>query len=285
MMTIKPRRSVLYLPASNARAIEKVKSLPVDSVVLDLEDAVAPDAKTWAREALLTALASNDFGRRERVVRINTLETPWGIDDAIAMAASEADAICLPKVEHPGQVHRLIELLDQHGGGNKRLWVMAETPLGLQQVDAIATCSDRIDVLLMGTSDLCKELRIPFSVQREGLQYALQRCVIAARAANIDIIDGVFIDLSDEAGFEQSCQQGRLLGFDGKSVIHPKQLAKANAVFAPAATDVEAARKIVAAWEQRGDAGILVVDGKLVEELHVVQAQRNLALHTAINED
>lgn len=285
-MNIIPRRSVLYLPAINSRAIEKSRRLSADTIILDLEDSVAPDKKVAARNNLVAELADGGFVDKEVVVRVNALDSPWGVADVKALAPTAAAAICLPKVETSAQVHALIALLDAHGGCDKSLWVMTETPLGVINVDAVLGASERVSVLLMGTSDLAKELRIPVTVAREGMQYALQRCVVAARAAGIDIIDGVFVDLEDEAGLRAACEQGRLLGFDGKSLIHPKQLGAANDAFSPAPAEVEQAEKLIAAWQDSADdeAGVIVVDGKLVEQLHVDAAKRLLALHRQITQ-
>lgn len=286
MLAITPRRSVLYLPCSNVRAIAKARTLAADTIVFDLEDAVAPDKKNEARDNLVAALEQGGFGRRELIVRVNALETPWGDDDTIAFAASEAHAICLPKVESVEQVHTLEALLVNNGGADKSLWLMAETPKGIINIESIVSSSKRITTLLMGTSDLSKDLRIPFSPQGEGLHYSLAKSVVAARAACIDIIDGVYIDLDDEQGFYEACQRSVKMGFDGKSLIHPKQIATANEAYAPSAQALSYANKIIDAWQEceRQGLGVTLVDGRLVEQLHVEAAIRLVALAAAIDE-
>ena len=284
-MSITPRRSVLYLPAGNSRAIAKCRTIDADTVILDLEDSVSPDKKEEARANLVAELAVGGFVNKEVVLRVNSLDSTWGKDDVVALASADAHAICLPKVETAEQIDALCELLDTNGGGDKSIWIMAETPAGLVNIEVLACANKRISVLLMGNSDLAKELRVPVTAGREGLQYALQRCVMAARLAGIDIIDGVHVDLNDEQGLQQSCEQGRLLGFDGKSLIHPKQLLAANTCFAPSATEAAYAEKVMLVWEQglRDSAGVIVVDGKLIEQLHVDTAERTLQLYQQIN--
>jgi len=283
-MTIKPRRSVLYMPGINARAMEKAKSLPADTLVLDLEDAVAPDKKEEARALVVAALNGGGFGNRELVVRCNGLDTPWGVDDLIAVANSPAHGVCLPKVEGPDTIWRVAAELAAAGSEDKTIWAMAETPKGIQAIDEIANAHERLAVILMGTSDLAKELRIPHTPGREGFLYSLSRCVIAARSAGLDVIDGVHLDLDDEAGFAAICSQGRELGFDGKSLIHPKQITLANATFGPSEAEIEHARAVLAAWEDavaRNEA-LAVLNGKLVEILHAEEARRTLAIADAI---
>lgn len=284
-MTITPRRSVLYIPSNNDRAIAKAATLDVDTVILDLEDAVAVSQKEETREKLLQALHSHDFGGAEIVIRVNALNTPWGEADLRAFANSKANAICIPKVESAEDVHAIIALLEAQGDEKTPLWVMAETPLGIKNIDDIVNAGQRICTLLMGTSDLTKDLRLTHSVDRIGLQYSLSRAVLAARIANIDIIDGVFVDLNDEEGFAKSCKQGLELGFDGKSLIHPRQIAIANETFSPSSNAIEEATEIVEAWEkcQAENSGVTVVRGKLVESLHVEHAIRSLNFHQAIS--
>jgi citrate lyase subunit beta/citryl-CoA lyase len=285
-MTIRPRRSVLYMPGSNPRALEKAKTLEADVLILDLEDAVAPEKKLEARELVIAAIKGGGYGRRELVVRVNALETPWGSDDVRAMANIGADAICLPKVETPQQVQQAARLLEsEHAPAELKIWAMAETPQGVLNVAAWAAAHERLTAIMMGTSDLAKDLRVPHSPGRAGFLTSLGLCVLAARANNLDIIDGVHIDLDDDAGLLAVCQQGRELGFDGKSLIHPKQLAAANDVFAPSLADVERAKKIIEAWKEAEakQLGVVLVDGKLVEALHVEEAKRVLAIVAAIN--
>ena len=283
-MTIVPRRSVLYMPGINGRALEKAKTLPADTLSLDLEDAFAPDRKAEARQQVMAALETGGYGHRELVVRVNGLDTPWGRDDLMAVAASSAHCICLPKVENPEMIDRVVHALTAAGDRDKGIWAMAETPRGIQAIDDIVYADPRLKVILMGTSDLAKELRIPHTPRREGFLYALSRCVVAARAADLDIIDGVHLDLEDESGFAAACQQGRELGFDGKSLIHPQQISAANDAFGPGQAEVKHATTVIDAWEnvRAAGRGIAVLDGKLVENLHVEEAKRTLAIADAI---
>ena len=282
---MQPRRSVLYMPGSNARALEKARSLPADSLILDLEDAVAPEQKAAARSQVLAALATGGYGHRECVVRINSLDSEWGQADLEQLAGSPARALCLPKVETPEQIRQAAEALDA-AGTDQQLWIMLETPRGVLAAEALCAASPRVAVVVLGTSDLAKELRVPHSPDRIGLLASLGHCVLAARAHGLDIIDGVHLDLQDSAGLEASCRQGRELGFDGKSLIHPGQIAAANAAFSPAADELEHALAIETAWQQaraRGEA-VVVVAGRLVENLHVAEARRLLALAAAIRQ-
>jgi len=286
-MQIRPRRSVLYLPASNARALEKARSLPVDALILDLEDAVAPEAKEMARTQLAEALRAGGFGQREIVVRVNGLDTPWGRDDVAALAKMGADAILFPKIQSPEDVLAAAAALDKAGAPKElAIWIMAETPRCIMGMDAIAGASPRLACLVAGTSDLSRDLRARPAPGRIGVISALSIIVIAARAHGLDALDGVHLDLNDEAGFQAACEQGRDLGFDGKTLIHPKQIAAANTAFAPTTGEIEQSRAIVAAWAEARAAGkgICVLDGKLIEKLHVEEAERQLALDRAIQE-
>lgn len=286
-MAIRPRRSVLYLPASNARALEKVRSLPVDAVILDLEDAVAPEAKESARAQLVEALKAGGFGTREVIVRVNALETPWGHDDVAAAATLGPDAILFPKIQSPDDVHAAIAALEDAGApADLPIWIMAETPRCIMGMDSIAGASARLACLVAGTSDLSRDLRARPAPGRIGVISALSIIVIAARAHGLDALDGVHLDMNDTAGFQAACEQGRDLGFDGKTLIHPKQIAAANAAFAPNESEIEQAKAIVAAWtEARAQGkGICVLGGKLIEKLHVEDAERLLLLHAAILE-
>ncbi len=283
----RPRRSVLYLPGSNARALEKAASLPVDALILDLEDAVLPAAKAAARSAVLTAVNAGRFGHREVVIRINGLATEWGHTDLAAAAASGADGILLSKVDTAHNVLEAVDLLDKSKAPDSlRLWCMAETPRGVLDIDVIARCTPRLEVVVMGTADLGKALRIPEHPTREGLIPALARCVLAARAAGVDILDGVFTRLTDAPGFRLECMQGRQLGFDGKTLIHPGQIDASNEIFGVSAAEAAAAAELIAAWESAaaGGAGVAVVAGQLVERLHVEEAQRQLALYRMIQD-
>ncbi|MEO8225195.1 MAG: CoA ester lyase [Gammaproteobacteria bacterium] len=279
--SLRLRRSALYVPGSNARALAKAATLPADVLILDLEDAVLPEAKVAARDGVRALVEAGAFGQREVIVRINGPETPWGPDDLRAAAGCGADGILLPKVEHATTVTGVARSLEQLGAaGNLRLWVMAETPRGVLGMAAITGASPRLAAVVVGTADLAKALRLPGSPGREGLQTALEQCVLAARASGLDILDGVFADLADNAGFLAECRQGRLLGFDGKTVIHPGQISPANEAFGVSADEARAAAELIAGWEAAG-AGVALVNGRMVERLHVDEARRRLALHRA----
>ncbi len=279
-MSVKPRRSVLYMPANNTRALEKAKQLPADCIVIDLEDAVSPEAKMEARAQAITAVQAGGFGSREVAVRINAEGTPWFEEDVSQIGSSGVQIVVLPKVESVETVIAVAERLPQ----GVKLWAMIETPRGVMNVDTIVFAHPALEVLVMGTSDLAKELRVLHRADRAGLQYALGRCVCAARAAGLDIIDGVYLDFRDEAGFAALCEQGKWLGFDGKSLIHPSQINEANRVFAPSADEVCNAEKVLEVWRaaERDGSGLAVLDGKLVENLHAAEAERILLLSQAI---
>ncbi len=281
----RPRRSVLYMPGSNARALEKGRTLAADGLILDLEDAVAPDAKAQARENVVKALDEGGYGRREIQLRINSLDTPWGKEDAQAAARSKADAILIPKVESAAHVREVEAIMEQAGAPNSMtIWCMMETPLGVLHAQEIAKSSKRLAGFVMGTSDLAKDLRCAHTPMRLPLLTSLSLCLLAARAYGLSILDGVHLNLDDDEGFAASCVQGKELGFDGKTLIHPKTVAKANEVFAPSESDVAWARKIIAAHAEATSQGkgVVLVDGKLVENLHVVAAQRQVELADAI---
>jgi citrate lyase subunit beta / citryl-CoA lyase len=279
---VKPRRSVLFMPGSNARALDKARTLPADALVLDLEDAVAPDAKEQARAQVLAAVRAGGYGPREIVVRVNALGTPWGRDDLAAVATASADAVLLPKVESAETVSAALAVL----GPAPAVWCMLETPRGILNASSIAAASPRVGALVMGTSDLTKDLHARTTPGRAALVTSLQLCVLAARAAGVSALDGVHLDLEDNAGFAAACRQAAEFGFDGKTLIHPKQVAVANEVFAPAAAEVDWARRVIAAHADaltRGR-GIVVLDGRLIENLHVDDARRVLTLAEAIAE-
>jgi len=282
---IRPRRSVLYMPGSNARALEKAKTLAADSLILDLEDAVAPNAKASAREQVASAVAGGGYGSRELVIRVNGLETDWGEADLAAAAAAGPDAVLLPKVESAEMVQVAARLLEGSGAlGTTRIWCMMETPRGILRAGEIAGASDRLDCFVMGTSDLTKDLHAVHTPAREPMLTSLAICLLAARAEGLSIVDGVYLDLEDADGYEASCRQGLELGFDGKTLIHPKQIEAANRVFAPDDVEVARSRKIIDAFadaEKEGKA-VAVVDGKLIESLHVANARRLVALAEAI---
>ena len=276
---MKPRRSVLFMPGSNARALEKARTLPADALILDLEDAVAPEAKSAARDRVLAAVRAGGYGPREIIVRVNGPGTPWGADDLAAVAHAAVDAVLLPKVESPDAVSAATAAL----GPAVAAWCMLETPRGIIQAPAIAD-HPRVDALVMGTSDLSKDLHARSTRDRLPLLPSLGLCVLAARAAGITALDGVHLDLEDDAGLTAACRQAADLGFDGKTLIHPRQVAIANEVFAPAPGEVEWARRVIAAHAEatRRGQGVVVLDGRLIENLHVDDARRVLALADAI---
>ena len=280
-----PRRSALFMPAHNERAIAKARTLDCDVVILDLEDAVAPDTKQRARNTAKAAVLDGGFDPREIAVRVNGIGTEWHADDITTFADSPLDALVVPKAESPADITRLGERMDALGySPDVELWLMAETPTGVFNARELCQAHERVGALLMGTSDLSQCLRIPATIEREGLVYALSHCVLAAREANIDVLDGVCLDLANPEIYQVQCEQGRELGFDGKTLIHPSQITIANAVFAPSDHDIERANNIITAWNEalaRGD-GLCVLDGKLVENLHANEASRTIALHEAI---
>lgn len=282
---LRPRRSVLYMPGANARALDKARTLDADALILDLEDAVAPDAKVQARTQVAAALREGGYGRRECIVRVNALDTPWGLDDVRAIAQAGADAVLLPKVESPAQLAALAQALDAAGApADLPLWVMAETPLGFLRLDAIAGGHARVAAIVVGTSDLVKDLHARHTSSRDETLLARSLAVMAARAHGLAVLDGVHLDLNDDAGLQGACRQGRDQGFDGKTLIHPRQIAAANAAFAPTPEELDTARRRLEAWTaaQAEGKGVAVVDGALVENLHAQEAERVLALAQAI---
>lgn len=280
-MTFRPRRSALYMPGSNARALEKARSLPVDVVILDLEDSVAPDAKTQARDTVLRAVAEGGFGQREVVVRINALDTPWGADDLSALSQTRADAVLVPKVSSRAAV---VATRDGLGDNSSiAIWAMMETPKAILTAAEIAGARAEVPqfaAMVMGTNDLSKDTRARLLPGRAAFQPWLATCIAAARSASLDIIDGVFNDLDDAAGFEAECQQGRDMGFDGKTLIHPRQIAPCNQVFSPSPDELAWAERIAHLFEQPENQGLGVVrvDGRMVERLHAEMAQRMLVM-------
>jgi citrate lyase beta subunit len=283
--SFRPRRSVLYMPGSNARALEKARSIPADALILDLEDAVAPDAKEAARALVARTVRARPYGAREVVIRVNAPGTPWGAADLAAAATAGPDAILVPKVESAEAVAHIATELERLGARESvRLWAMVETPRAVLQAAEIAAASARLGCLVMGTNDLVNELRAEQMPDRAPVLTALSLCVLAARAHGLAILDGVHNAIRDEAGFRAACAQARALGFDGKTLIHPSQVGPANAVFAPSAAELEHARRTVAAFDEakaRGQ-GVAVVDGRLVENLHVENARRLIAQAEAI---
>ncbi|CCM61860.1 MAG: CoA ester lyase [Candidatus Microthrix parvicella] len=282
---LRPRRSVLYMPGANTRALEKAKGLSADSLILDLEDAVAPDAKAEARDNVVAALTSGEYGNRELTIRVNGLDTDWHADDLAAAAAAGPAAVVVPKVNSPADV-AAIEAGLQAGGApeHTKIWAMVETPQAMLDCANIAAASERLTVLVMGTNDLAKELHAAHVPGRQPLLTGLGLCLLGARAAGKVILDGVYNDVRDPEGFEAECRQGAQMGFDGKTLIHPGQLDAANAVFAPADAEVESSREIIAAFEaaQREGKGVVTVNGRMIENLHVENARRVLAMADAI---
>ncbi|CAA0118836.1 (3S)-malyl-CoA thioesterase [Halioglobus japonicus] len=286
-MSIKPRRSLLYMPGSNPRALDKARSLPADGLILDMEDSVAPDAKALAREQIGAALKEGGYGHRELIVRINALSTEWGVADieAICGFATPPDAVLIPKIDTAADVVEAISAFEKAGCPDSvAMWIMAETPLCILNIAEIAGAHPRLAGMVMGTSDLSKDTGVRHTPDRLGFITALNLCVYASRAHGLTIIDGVQLDLQDEELLRYSCEQGRDLGFDGKSLIHPKQVDAANAAFAPDEKELESAREIIAGFEEAMalGKGVVVVNGRLVENLHVEEAKRKLALAEAI---
>ncbi len=283
--TARPRRSLLYMPGSNARALEKARTLAADGLILDLEDAVAPDAKAAARAQVAAALEAGGYGGRELVVRVNGLETPWGAEDLAAAARLPAHAVLVPKVESAEMVAEVEGRLAAAGASAElAIWCMMETPLGILHAEAIAASSKRVGCLVMGTSDLAKDLHAAHTRIRLPMLTSLGLAILAARAHGLAILDGVHLDLADDEGFAASCRQGKELGFDGKTLIHPKTIAAANEIFGPTAAEVACAERIIAAHAEaaRAGKGVVLVDGKLIENLHVENAERLVALAEAI---
>jgi citrate lyase subunit beta/citryl-CoA lyase len=272
------------MPGSNTRALEKAKTLAADSLILDLEDAIAPDAKVAARANILAALETG-FGHREAVVRINGLNTPWGADDLSVFANSKADAIVLPKVESASQIQEVAALLDKAGArSDLAIWAMIETPMAIFKLQEIASAHPKLEALVLGTSDLVKDLHARHTPSRVETLSALSLSVLAARAYGLCVLDGVHLSLDDEEGLRLSCIQGRDMGFDGKTLIHPKQIELANEFFGPSPQEVTEAQERIAAYDAaiQAGAGIAVLNGKLIEELHIQDAKRILALAKAI---
>jgi len=289
-MTIRPRRSVLYMPGSNARALEKARQLPADAVILDLEDAVAPDAKAKAREMIVATLKAGGFGHREVLVRINGLDTGWWIDD-IAVAAAGPDAILVPKVSTPDQLREVAKhLVGVAKETNVRVWAMMETPLAMLNARDIAAAAldpaTRLAGFVMGTNDLAKDTRARIVPGRAPMLPWLMTCVAAARAFGLDILDGVYNDLGNAEGFAAECREASDLGFDGKTLIHPQQIAPCNEAFSPSAEEVAWARKIIAAFDlpENNGKGVIQVEGRMVEILHADMARRTVAIADAIQQ-
>ena len=279
-----PRRSVLYMPGANERAMEKARGIDCDGLIFDLEDAVAPEVKPRAREQVAAAILAGGYGHRELVVRANGLDTPWGADDIARVASLPIAAMLFPKVETEAQVGEILTRVDAAGGGGLAIWILIETTLGVRNVDALAASTERVTVLTMGTSDLVQDLRGRHRADRAGVSYALQRSLIAARVAGKEILDGVHLEFRDMESFRAACEQGRDLGFDGKTLIHPTQVPVANAVFGPSEDEIDFARRARDAWQAARAAGrgVAEVDGRLIENMHVAEAERTLAFADAL---
>jgi citrate lyase subunit beta/citryl-CoA lyase len=288
-MTFRPRRSVLYMPGSNARAIEKARTLPVDGVILDLEDSVAPEAKAAARQHVLDAVAAGGFGTREVIIRINGLDTPWWLDDLDAVAKARPDAVLVPKVSSPSLLEDVADrLVDISADHRIRVWAMMETPLAVLNAGEIAAAAKdvetRLAVFVLGTNDLAKETRAKITPGRVAMLPWLMGCVAAARAYGLDILDGVFNDLGNAEGFARECAEARDMGFDGKTLIHPNQIAACNAAFSPSQDEVAQAKKIIVTFdlpENKGK-GVVQLDGRMIERLHADAARRTVAINEAI---
>jgi citrate lyase subunit beta / citryl-CoA lyase len=279
----RPRRSVLYMPSSNDRALEKAKTIACDALILDLEDAVAPDAKVTARENACAAARSGEYGRRELTMRVNAVGTEWHEDDLREACAAGPDGVVVPKVGSGDEVRALVAAMEAAGAPeHTRLWAMVETPAAMLHCEEIASASDVLTVLVMGTNDLAKELSAAHVPGRGPLLTGLGLALLGARAAGKAILDGVFNDVHDSDGFLAECRQGRELGFDGKTLVHPGQVEGANAAYGPSEQDVEDARGVVEAWEQGHGAGVVTYRGRMVEQLHVETARRTLAIADAI---
>lgn len=284
-LKMRPFRSVLYLPGSNERALQKAQSLPADALILDLEDAVAPSEKTAARQKIRDALQGDAYGNRFVMVRINSLETEWGRDDVEAFGDTELDALLLPKVDGAADIDALSDLMDRQPAMTEtQIWAMMETPQGILNAAQTASAGGRLGGFVMGTNDLAKDIQAVATPDRLPMLFALSQCILAARANNLAIVDGVYNQFRDDDGLRAECLQGRDLGFDGKSLIHPAQLAITNEVFAPSDEDLDLAREFVAAFDEAMAQGkaVAVVRGRIVENLHVEAARALLAKAEAI---
>ena len=287
----RPRRSVLYMPGSNERALEKAKTIAADALIFDLEDAVAPDAKPLARDQVSAAVRNGGYGGREIVIRVNALETPWGTEDILAACEAEPDAILVPKVVHPGDVISVAKILQGvHAPDKIRLWAMMETPMAILNARTIAATAvyeeNRLCCLVMGTNDLIKESRARALHDRFAVVPWLAMTLAAARAYRLDIIDGVYNEFRDEMGLREECERGRTLGMDGKTLIHPSQVGPCNQIFSPTEEEVEWSRKIIEAFRrpENKQKGVIVVEGRMVERLHLGMAERTVSIAEQIRE-
>jgi citrate lyase subunit beta/citryl-CoA lyase len=279
------------MPGANDRALEKSRSLPADALILDLEDSVAPDAKVEARKKVVETVKEGGYGRREVVIRPNALETAWGTADILAAASAAPDAILIPKVQHPGDIISAAKILKSVNAPDKtKLWAMMETPLSILHAAEIAAVGadpeNRLVCLVMGTNDLLKESRARALHDRMAVVPWLALTVVAARGYGLDIIDGVYNDFKDEAGFRKECEHGRTLGMDGKTLIHPSQVTPCNETFSPTEEEIDWSKKIIRAFDEPENAskGVITVEGKMVERLHLVQAKRTVAIANSVKE-
>lgn len=282
---ILPRRSVLYMPGANERALEKAKGIDADALILDLEDAVAPDAKAEARDRVCAAATSGEYGNKEVTIRVNGLDTEWHAADIAAAAAAGPAGVVVPKVNSVDDVHAIEASLEAGGAPDStKIWAMLETPIAILHAEAIASASDRLTVLIMGTNDLAKELHAVQIPGREPMLTALSMAVLAARAADKVILDGVYNDIKDPDGFHAECVQGRHMGFDGKTLIHPSQVEDANTIWAPSEAAIDEARELIATFDAAiaEGKGVVTFNGRMIENLHVANAQRILAVADAI---
>jgi len=282
---LRPRRSVLYMPGANERALDKAKTLPADALILDLEDAVAPDAKVEARARVCAAAASDAYGRKEITIRANGLDTPWHADDVRAIAEAGPAGIVVPKINSAVDVAAVETALEAAGAPDRtRIWAMLETPIAMLHAEEIAMSSERLAVLVMGTNDLAKELQAEHVPGRQPLLFGLSQCLMAARMAGKVILDGVYNDIKDEAGFATECVQGRQFGFDGKTLIHPSQVDPCNDTFAPSELELTRARGLILAFEeaQAEGKGVATYEGRMIENMHVDNARRAIAMAEAI---
>jgi len=283
----RPRRSVLYMPGSNARALEKARSIPADALILDLEDAVAPDAKAEARTQVADAVRQGGYGKREIIIRVNGLATEWGEADIEAAVAAGPDGILVPKISSAEDVDAASSLLDKAGAGaTLQLWAMMETPIAMLQAQSIAAkaLDTRMTTWVMGTNDIAKELRCAHTPDRQPMMTSLGLCMLAARAYGLTILDGVYNDIKNESGFAAICEQGRDLGLDGKTLIHPSQVGPCNTTFSPDEAEVAFSRQVIDAFKQPENSGkgVIKVDGKMVELLHAEIAERVVSIADAI---
>lgn len=284
MSALRPRRSALYMPAANERALEKAKNIPTDAIIFDLEDAVSPDSKDLARAQAVAAVNSGEYGKRELTIRCNALATPWGHDDIKAAAKSCVSAVVIPKINSVAEVDEVSAALDAAGAPKEmNIWAMIETPTAIMDCRAIAA-HPRVAVLVMGTNDLAKELRAAQVPGRHSLVPSLHMALLSAREADKPVLDGVYNDIKNADGFRAECVQGSEMGFDGKTLIHPDQVSIANDVWSPSEAEVEHARRVIAAFDEALAAGkgVVQLDGRMIENLHVANAQRAIAIADAI---